>query len=105
MTRRAGLWLLAAVGLAGCGSDQEPAKRYPMEGEILALDPTTHKATIKHGKIGDWMDPMTMPYTVKPDSEFAKLHVGDRIQATVVVQDPAHWVTDITVRGSAAPGK
>ena len=105
MTRRAGLELLAAVVLAGCGSHKEPAKRYPMEGEIRALDPATHTATIKHGKIGDWMDAMTMQYNVKPDSEFAKLHVGDHIQATVVVQDPNYFVTDIKVLGSGAPAK
>jgi Cu/Ag efflux protein CusF len=105
MTRRAGLGLLAAVVLAGCGSHKEPAKRYPMEGEIRALDPATHTATIKHGKIGDWMDAMTMQYNVKLDSEFAKLHVGDHIQATVVVQDPNYFVTDIKVLGSGAPAK
>src|ERR1035438_2381341 len=105
MTRRAGLGLLAAVVLAGCGSHKEPAKRYPMEGEIRALDPATHNATIQHGKIGDWMDAMTMEYTVKPDSEFARLHVGDHIQATVVVEDPAYWVTDINVIESGAPAR
>ena len=97
--------LLAAVVLAGCGSHKEPAKRYPMEGEIRALDPATHTATIKYGKIGDWMDAMTMQYNVKLDSEFAKLHVGDHIQATVVVQDPNYFVTGIKVLGSGAPAK
>jgi Cu/Ag efflux protein CusF len=103
MTRRTGLWLLAALALAGCGSRKEPVKRYPMEGEIKALDPATHNATIQHGKIGDWMDAMTMEYTIKPDAEFAKLHVGDRIQATVVVQDPTYWVTDVKVTAGASP--
>jgi Cu/Ag efflux protein CusF len=103
--RMALLCLLAAVVVAGCGAPKEPAKRYPMEGEILGLDPVTHNATIKHGKIGDWMDAMTMEYTVKPDAEFAKLHVGDHIQATVVVQDPTYWVTDVKVVGNAAPAK
>jgi Cu/Ag efflux protein CusF len=103
MTRRTGLWLLAAVMLAGCASNKAPIKRYPMEGEILALDPATHNATIKHGKIGDWMDAMTMEYTVKPDSDFAKLHVGDHIHATVVVQDPTYWVTDVKVTAGGAP--
>ena len=102
MTRRIGLSLLAAVVLAGCGSS---AKHYPMEGEIRALDPTTHNATIKHGKIAGFMDAMTMEYTVKPDSEFARLHVGDHIQATVVVEDPAYWVTDIKVIESGAPAR
>jgi Cu/Ag efflux protein CusF len=99
MTRRIGLCWLAAVALAGCGSRKEHAKRYPMVGEIVALDPATHNATIKHRKIGDWMEAMTMEFTVKPDAEFAKLHVGDRIQATVVVQDPTYWVTDVKVMG------
>lgn len=96
MTRRNGLWLLAAVTLAGCGP-KVPIKRYAMEGEVRALDPATHNATIKAGKIEGFMEAMTMEYTVKPDTEFAKLHVGNHIQATVMVQDPTYWVTDIKV--------
>ncbi len=75
-----------------------------MVGEIMALDAVTHNATIKHEKIGGWMEAMTMEYTVKPDAEFAKLHVGDRIQATVVVQDPTYWVTEVKVTASAPGG-
>jgi len=43
------------------------------------------------------MEAMTMEYSVKPDSEFRKLHVGDRIRATVVVIDPSYYVTDVTI--------
>jgi len=99
MTRRS-IFLLPlafALALAGCGS-QPPAKRYPMQGDIRALDPSAKTATIAAGKIGDWMDPMTMEYFIKPDSEFQKLHVGDRIQATVVVVSDANfYVTDVKV--------
>ncbi len=87
--------LLAAV-LAACGARQE-GKRYPMQGEVKALDANANTATIAAAKIGDWMEAMTMEYPVKPDSEFQKLHVGDRIQATVVVNDPAYYVTDVKV--------
>ena len=89
------LWLLV---LAGC-AQKAAEKRYPMQGQITALDATTHTATIAAGKIGDWMEAMTMEYPVKPDAEFAKLHVGDRIEATVVVGDPAYYVTQIKVAG------
>jgi Cu/Ag efflux protein CusF len=68
-----------------------------MEGQVIALDPATKNAKIKHGKIEGWMDAMTMEYTVKPDADFAKLHVGDLIQAKVVVQDPMYWVTEVKV--------
>jgi len=92
------LLALAVVLLAaGCGS-RPAAKRYPMEGDVKALDPSVKSATIAAGPIGDWMGPMTMEYSVKPDSEFQKLHVGDRIQATVVVVTDANfYVTGIKV--------
>jgi len=38
-----------------------------------------------------------MEYAVRPDSEFAKLKVGDRIKATVVVEDVKYYVTDVSV--------
>jgi len=104
MTRRIGLCLLAAVALAGCGSRGEPIKRYFLVGEVKALDPATNNATIKHEKIGDWMEAMTMEFPVRPDSEFAKLHVGDRIQATVMVEGDTFWVTTVRVVASGAGG-
>ena len=83
--------------LTACAK-HEPEKRYAMKGEIRALDPTARTATINAGKIGDWMEAMTMEYPVKPDAEFQKLHIGDRIEATVVVADSAsYYVTDIKV--------
>jgi Cu/Ag efflux protein CusF len=83
--------------LAACGTKTEASKRYPMQGEVKALDANSKTATIAAGKIGDWMEAMTMEYPVKPDGEFQKLHVGDRIEATVVVADVKYYVTDIKV--------
>jgi len=97
MTRRTILLLAALCLLAACGH-KELAKRYPMQGEVKALDPAAKTATIDAGKIGDWMEAMTMEYPVKPDSEFQKLHVGDRIQATVVVAGDIYYVTEVTVQ-------
>ena len=96
MTRRTSV-LLLALALEGCGAKNQ-AKRYAMEGEVKALDPSTKSATIAHGKIGDWMEAMTMEYPVKPDAEFQKLHVGDHIQATVVVSDDKYYVTEVKIK-------
>ncbi len=81
--------------VAGCGAKKTETKRYDMAGEVKALDSANKIATIKAGKIGDWMEAMTMEYQVKPDSEFAKLRVGDKIQAKVVVSDSGYYVTDV----------
>jgi Cu/Ag efflux protein CusF len=95
MNRRIGLLVLALV-LAACGSRQQ-AKQYAMQGEIRDLDPSTKSATINAGKIGDWMEAMTMEYPVKPDADFRKLHVGDHIQATVVVNNLKYYITGVRV--------
>ena len=95
MNRRIGLLVLALV-LAACGSKQE-GKRYTMQGEIRDLDPSTKSATVNAGKIAGWMEAMTMEYPVKPDADFQKLHVGDHIQATVVVNNLKYYITGITV--------
>ncbi|MBV8732881.1 MAG: copper-binding protein [Acidobacteriia bacterium] len=84
------------LALFACAPQEQP-KRYTMHGEVRAIDPTSKSATINAGKISDWMEAMTMEYPVKPDSDFQKLHVGDRIQATVVVNDLKYYVTGITV--------
>ena len=68
-----------------------------MQGQIKSLDPAAKTANIDAGKIEGWMEAMTMEYPVKPDAEFAKLHVGDKIQATVVVNDLKYYVTDVKV--------
>jgi Cu/Ag efflux protein CusF len=88
---------LLAAALAGCGSSA-PEKRYPMQGEVKGLDPAAQSANIAAGKIGDWMEAMTMEYPVRPESEFRKLHVGDRIEATVVVAELKFYVTDVKVQ-------
>lgn len=88
--------LLLALALLGCGA-KDATKRYPMHGDVRAVDPAAKTATIAADKIDDWMDAMTMDYPVKPDAEFAKLHAGDHIEATLVVDGQKYYVTDVKV--------
>ena len=69
MLRRSMIPLLLALVAVGCNASKPQAKRYPMEGTIKALDASAKTATIDAGKIGDWMEAMTMEYSIKPDSE------------------------------------
>ena len=96
MIQRVCLLLIVALALMGCGGPKE--KRYQFNGTIMALDTANKTAPIQAGQIGDWMDPMTMEYPIKPDAELSKLQVGDKIHATAVVKDPTYYVTDIQVK-------
>ena len=88
--------LLASLLLAGCaGKPAEPIHKYPMRGVVTQLDPEHQVATIKHEDIPGFMHAMTMEYGLRDKQDFAKLHSGDRIQATVFVQGDDYWVGEV----------
>ena len=95
--------LLVMLGCSSAPTPKGPVKRYPMHGQVEKLDPAAKLATIKHEKIGDWMEAMTMDFPVRDQAEFAKLHVGDKMAATVFVQDTDYWIGEIQVEQAPAP--
>jgi len=108
------LWVACLfLVLAGCQKStvtevKEEAKdqtlqRYELHGEVLRLDTQGKIAAIKHQKIGDWMEAMTMEFPVKDQAEFNKLHQGEKIRGTVFVQGTTYWVGEIQEDNGAAP--
>jgi Cu/Ag efflux protein CusF len=95
--RAAVVCLAFALLLAGCGhsTPKEPAKEYPMRGEVMAIDASGHVATIKHAEIKGLMGAMTMGYPVKDAAELGKLSVGEQITATVYVSPDEMWLGNI----------
>jgi Cu/Ag efflux protein CusF len=84
-------------------SKDEPIKQYALHGEVLRLDAQGKIAAIKAGKIGDWMEAMTMEYPVKDKAEFDKLREGEKIDGTVFVQGNSYWVGEIQENATPAP--
>ena len=83
--------------------DQQ-VKQYPMHGEVLRLDAQGKIAAIKAGKIGDWMEAMTMEFPVKDQKEFDTLRPGETIDATVFVQgDTNYWIGEVKEDTGPAP--
>ena len=95
------VFLGAVALLAGCAKPAPQEKRYTLTGDVLRLDPNTRIATIKGDKIEGWMEAMTMDYPVKDKAEFANLHEGDRISATVFVAESSYRIGEIKVTGKA----
>jgi Cu/Ag efflux protein CusF len=92
--------LLLSLLLAACGCSKDAAakdKRYDLRGEVIQLDAANQVATIKHEKLGDWMDAMTMEFPVKPKSEFDKLSPGVQITGVVIVNGMDYHLTDIKI--------
>jgi Cu/Ag efflux protein CusF len=96
MTRRTAMGAAAALALTAC-SKPEP-KRYPLKGVVISVDPKARLATIKHEKIGDWMEAMTMDFPVKQDADWQKLKPGAQITATVYVTGDNYYIGDVQVQ-------
>lgn len=68
------------------------AKQYELKGKIVSADKANHKVTISHEKIGDYMEAMTMPFTLTDDWVYGDLTPGAQIQATLVIDQGMSWL-------------
>ena len=75
------------------------AKRYHLTGRVLSTDKRSNSVNIDGDAIPDFMDAMTMPYTVKDLTLLDKLTRGDKITADVVVQGDDSWIENVVVTG------
>ncbi len=77
---------------------QAAAKRYALKGKVVSIDKNAGSASISNEPIPDFMDPMVMPYTIKPPATLDQLQPGDSITAEVVVQsDNTYWLENVKV--------
>jgi protein SCO1/2 len=87
--------LVAVFGFAGCRP--APAKRYPIQGEVISVDAPRKLLTVKHGDIPGLMPAMTMSYAVAEAKEIQPLKPGDKISAELVVSDNVGRLEKITL--------
>jgi protein SCO1/2 len=87
-------------------------KTYQLTGTVVSTAGKDRLVKVQHETIEGWMEAMTMEFPVRDDSEFARLAPGQRIRATVNVQDIDYWLSAIQVVGeppqpppAAAPAK
>jgi Cu/Ag efflux protein CusF len=99
----AALLLFACAGKAP--ESKQPIKQYALHGEVIQLDPEHQVATIRHDDIEGFMHAMTMEYGFRDKQEFAKLHKGDRFDATLFVQGDDYWVGNVKPALQAVPAK
>jgi protein SCO1 len=79
----------------------KPVKHYYLKGKVVSIDQRAKMINVDSETIPGFMDAMTMPYKVKPESELEKLYPGDAISADLLVQDEGvgAWLENIAVTG------
>jgi protein SCO1/2 len=88
----------------GCGPRRSAnEKRYPIKGQVVAVNQNDHTATISHEDIPGYMQAMTMDFKIKSDADLQMLKPGDQITGTLVVDDASSWVEILSIVEGAAP--
>ena len=86
---------------------QARTKHYHLKGKVVSIDQRAKMINVDSETIPGFMDAMTMPYKVKPESELEKLYPGDAISADLLVQDEGAgaWLENIAVTGHSPPSQ
>lgn len=103
------LILISALIFSACQSastevpDPSELKRYDLKGEVLSVDKTNKKASIKHEEIPGYMDAMTMDFEIRSKWDvWEDLVPGATVLGDLVVDNKngKYW---LEVKGITAP--
>jgi len=99
--------VLICSGLAA-GCQSPPEKHYPLQGEVISVDPAKKLITVRHGDIPGLMPAMTMTYQVAEPKQIETLQPGDKIAADLVVSESKGRLENIVLvskgDGKTSPG-
>jgi protein SCO1/2 len=97
--------LLVTVALTGCGVGGEPARQYPLKGQIIAIGVNAQigrpEMTARHDEVPGFMPAMTMAYFLKEGTRIEGIAPGDLFTATLVVKGSELYVQDLRKTGHA----
>lgn len=93
------LLILIAVITGGVSCNRRSAneKRYDLKGKVVIVEPEKHLVTISHEDIKGYMPGMTMPFTVRNESDLQMLVPNAEVTATLVVDGSHSWLEDLFV--------
>ncbi|HYY96810.1 MAG TPA: SCO family protein [Pyrinomonadaceae bacterium] len=80
--------LMSACGGGGRGEE----RRYELKGKVVAVDRAKGEVTVSHEDIVGYMKGMTMEFPLRDADALRFVGVGDKIQATLVVNDREFWL-------------
>ncbi|HSE15539.1 MAG TPA: SCO family protein [Pyrinomonadaceae bacterium] len=86
--------------MAACRRGNE--KRYDFKGKVIVVEPEKHLVTVSHEDIKGYMPAMTMPFTVKSESDLQILAPDDEITATLVIDGKHSWLEDLIITRQSA---
>jgi protein SCO1 len=92
------------VGAVSCRKEPVAGvQTFPVTGVVELLKPDGKTVVIRHAAISNYMEAMTMPFTVKERSELTGLLPGDEISFRLQVAENESWIDQIRKSGKTLP--
>jgi protein SCO1 len=79
------------------------ARRFGIAGKVVSVEAAKGQVTLAHERIPDFMEPMTMPFTVREKWAFDVMSAGDIVRGTLVVDGSRSWIEGVSVAEATAP--
>lgn len=76
-------------------ASQPTQQVFQVKGVVVELLPAEKSVRIKHEKIPDYMDAMTMPFEVRDTNELTGLEAGDTVVFRMTVTETDGWIDQI----------
>lgn len=73
---------------------ERTTKDFKLVGVVKGFDKESKQVRIRHEEIPGFMGAMTMPFTIKDPEVFSKLHVGDKVEGKLRVEEEGGLVAD-----------
>jgi len=99
--------LTVTLVLSACGPSKKTSdsssKRYSVKGKVVSVDKQSQTLNVDAEAIPGFMEAMTMPYKVKPESLLDQLSPGDSIGADLIVHADEYWLENVKVTPHSNP--
>src|SRR5216684_1253489 len=90
----------AAEPLSSSELSKSNEQSFVARGIVKELNPGGRTVLVSHEAITNYMDAMTMPFTVKESQELTCLAAGDRISFRLHVTETESWIGQISKIGT-----
>ena len=94
--------LMMCVCFSGACRRSGNEKRFDFKGKVVAVEPEKHSVTVSHEDVKGYMPAMTMPFTVRNESDLQILAPDDEITATLVVDGSHTWLEGLIISRQSA---
>ncbi len=105
------LIIFSVLFFTACQKTEQPkiaspdAKHFTLKGKVVAVDKAKKKVTVAHEAIPNYMDAMTMPFSVKDDFVLNDLTKDAEIRADLVIDKGESWLENFTITAAPNPNQ